>query len=161
MPPAKSQDNHNLLLLVSGKVDALAETLASSIAKNDAEFDKLWRHQEDRDVRQSAALQMTADKLAASISAVADKQSDSGKPNIQAIVAVLGLIGAIAVAFIAPIKADISRAEARRDELAKAVLVKEEKIQQLQNSLSVIESDINWMRGEKKIYHQNTNTTTP
>ena len=177
MTPTKN--NHDLLLLVSGKVDTLAETLQQSIKNTSQEFEKLWEHQNERDKHHSAQLQLTAEKLSASISAVAQKQSDSGKPNIQAIVAVLALIGAIAVAFIAPIQADITRSEAGRAELAKAVLIKEEKIQVLQNNesefrekqkaiiekldnlytngssqarerLTVIENDLLWIRGTKK-----------
>ena len=171
-------NNHELLILVSGKVDSLAEALTKSIENNSAEFEKIWKHADERDQQHSAALQLTADKLASAIAAVAEKQSDASKPNIQAIASVLALIGAVAVAFIAPIKADIERSENAREELAKAVLVKEDKIQSLQTAdsefrekqkalvekaddlytngspvarerLAVIENDLKWMRGEK------------
>lgn len=104
-----SAQNHDLLITIGSKVDTLASSLRESITQTSAEFDKLWKHGEERDRMHSAALQATTDKLAASIERVVEKQNGFGKPNIPAIVSVCVLIGSIAVAFIAPIKADIER----------------------------------------------------
>ena len=172
--------SHDLLISVSSKVDSVAVALEKSITHNSAEFEKLWRHIDERDERHSRALADTTNRLAQSISELAEKQNGFGKLNIPAIVSVCVLIGSIAVAFIAPIKADIDRSEHGRIELAKAVLVKEEKIQLLQTSdsefrekqkaiiltledlaengsaimrerVAVIDNDLKWMRGEKKV----------
>ena len=178
-----SAQNHELLILIGSKVDAVAVALEKSITHNAEEVKKLWEHGKERDRLHSAALQGTTDKLASSIERVAEKQNSFGKPNISTILSVCVFIGSIAVAFIAPIKADIERSESARSELAKAVLVKEEKIQALQTNdmefrekqkalidrvgdvesngsaiirerVAVIENDLKWMRGEKATHQK-------
>ena len=173
-----SEANHELLISVSGKVDSVAVSLEKLAIHSAAEFEKIRKHTEERDHRQSLALQQTADRLSLSIATVAERQNNSGKLNIPAIVSVCVLIGSIAVAFITPIKADIDRHAHSSDLLAQAVIVKEEKIQGLltadsefrekqkamreklddiatngstlaRERLAVIENDLRWMRGEK------------
>ena len=167
-PPPTSEANHELLISVSGKVDALAVALEKSITHNAGEVDKLWKHVDARDER-----------LTNAIASLGERFSNFGRPNTQAIVSVCVLIGSIAMAFIAPIKADIARAEIGRDTLAAAALARDEKIAGLKSvqdevrtmvkvlnekvadiaqngsgpareRMAVIEDDLLWMRGEKK-----------
>lgn len=145
MPPAATTtDNHDLLLLVSGKVDDLGQLLEKSNAHTASELKELWKHVEERDER-----------LTRAITAIGEKVAGFGKPNAQAIVAVCMLVGGIAVAFIAPIKSDISREEVIRKELAQAVIVREEAINQLARKQIELETDLKWMRGEKHIIASN------
>ena len=145
MPPAATTtDNHDLLLLVSGKVDDLGKVLEKSNAHTAAEITKLWEHVEARDER-----------LTRAITAISEKVAGFGKPNAQAIVAVCMLVGGIAVAFIAPIKADISREETIRRELAQAVIVRQESLDQLARKQIELETDLKWIRGEKRITANN------
>ena len=110
--------------------------------------------------------------------ALANRLSSIGRPNIPAIVSVCVLIGSIAVAFIAPIKADITRGEETRKELALAVVARSEAIQAIRATqvetvttlreaqkgiesmqdfgtrkasiqLAQIERDLEWMRGAR------------
>lgn len=160
-----SRDNHELLITLAGKVDSLALSLNS----HSVEFDKMWKHIEARD-----------EKMSGAINTLAERQANFGKPNFPAIAAVCAIIGSIAVAFIAPLKADIDREHKSGEALASAVLIRDERISAIKSvqdevktkvaintsllsdisergspvmreRMASIENDLRWMRGKKSI----------
>lgn len=146
----------------------MADSLNKLASHSASEFDKLWKHVDARDER-----------LTNAFASLAERFSNFGKPNITVIISVCVFIGGIALAFIAPIKADIERGNKASEALAAAVLIRDERIAAIKSvqdevktkvgvntavlndiaekgsaitreRLAIIETDLKWMRGEKK-----------
>lgn len=177
--PATTEANHELLISVVGKVDALADVVGKHIQHSASEVDKLWKHVDARD-----------DRLTNAIASLAEKFSSFGRPNISVIVSICGLVltlgviaTSVAVAFIAPIKADIEREHRQTDAILTSLQLRDEKIVGLKSvqdevktkvaintdkidaiaehgsvvtreRLAIIETDLKWMRGERAMKQQ-------
>lgn len=116
--PEKKEDtsrveNHDLLISMRATMGNLVSSVDKLATHTADEFDKLWKHTEERDKVHSAALQNTTDKLAASIEKVTQRQASYEKPNyaitLQAIGIFLVIAGGLWAMGIAPLKDTLNR----------------------------------------------------
>ena len=115
-----SEANHELLISIGKDVLANGDALKAFTARAEAEFSKIWRH-----------IEQSQEKATAAVTLISEKVNAFGRPNVTNIVAVVTLIGAIAMAFISPIKSDMGRFEKDRETLAGAVVTRTEAIAKL------------------------------
>lgn len=159
-PNGQSSANHALLERLDTKMEVMVGALDKLTSSTAREYDKIWNHFE------------TIEKaMGDSVRTISEKVSDIGKPSLVTICAVVALIGSIAVAFIRPLNGDIERQEktaialaltqqADKKELADAVRAKDAEIQAIGKAQAVMENDLRWMRGDRKLLHA-ANQTTP